>query len=126
MAYSSVSISPAKINANSTAASSALVLAASASDVASAATVAAAGASNTASAASAAAAGVSNTASEASVAAAAAVTAAGAASTAASSALAQLTSAIFSNPGSDSFVIKEWVRTSAGELKAKYSTAAVA
>jgi len=47
-------------------------------------------------------------------------------STAASSALAQLASAIFSDPATNSFVVKNIVYTSAGEIKYRYSTAAAA
>ena len=105
MAFSSFSFDPAGIAANSTAASSALVLASSAADSAATAQTKAAAASTAASSA------LANV---------------GAASTAASSALAQLTSAIFSDPTAGSFVVKNIMYTSAGEIKYRYSTAAVA
>lgn len=126
-------------------ASAASSVAALASNTASAASVAAAAASNTASAASVAAAKGSDASSKiasksatwdkasaaSSVAAAASNTASAASvkadanSTAASSALAMLGSAIFSNPGDSSFVVKDIIVTTSGEIKYRYSTTAV-
>lgn len=103
MGYSSFSFDPAQIEINKSAASDAASAAAAASNTASAAAVKAAGAST---AASSALAGITSAASDALY------------------AKGRLSSAIFSNPGTNSFVIKEFVRTSAGLVKARYSTAA--
>ena len=111
MAFQSFSFDPNGIAAASTAASSALVRCAANSTAASSAIALAANASNTASAASTAAAAMS--------------AGVAAASTAASSALAMLGSAIFSNPGDSSLVVKDIVITQAGEIKYRYSTTAV-
>jgi hypothetical protein len=105
MAFSSFSFDPTQIAANSTAASSAL-----------------AGVTANSTAASSALAGVTAN----STAASSALAGIGAVSTAASSALAQLTSAIFSDPTTNSFVVKNILYTSAGEIKYRYSTAAEA
>ncbi len=110
MGYASFSFDPAQIEINKSAASDAM----------SAAIVAQSKASDASSAAVA----VNAIASDAGSKATAAQNAAASAASDALYAKGRLSSAIFSNPGTGSFVIKEFVRTSAGEVKARYSTAA--
>lgn len=139
MGFTSITFNPADIATASDAASDALSKAAGLSNKLSAASLAiivnqsaasdaasaAAAASDKASKASVAAAGVASAASDAQSAAADASAAASNALSKAAGASGLLTSAVFSDPGDSSFVVKNIVITTSGEIKYRYSTTAV-